>query len=77
MEYTSINQLMELLTPLSLEMKMEIVSRLSKQVQTNENSRKKNKQELLNSLVGAWKDTSESLTDDILKARVISDKNIF
>jgi hypothetical protein len=43
MENTSINKFMELLTPLSVEMKLDIVSRLSEQVKTDFKAKNKSK----------------------------------
>lgn len=74
MEQTIVNRFMRLLSPLSLEVKLEILSKLSTQVKIDFKSKEKSKQDLLNEITGGWKDTEDSLVEDILKARTTNKK---
>lgn len=74
MEQTTVNRFMRLLSSLSLEIKLEILSKLSTQIKTDFKSKEKTKQDLLNEVAGAWQNSSDSLADDILKARTANKK---
>lgn len=76
MEKTIVSKFMRLLIPLSVEIKLEILSRLSTHIRKEYNNSVENKRKLLEELCGAWSDMEDSLSDEILKARTISDKDI-
>ncbi|HFC01337.1 MAG TPA: hypothetical protein ENJ53_11075 [Phaeodactylibacter sp.] len=76
MENIAVVRLMRLINPLSVELKLEILSKLSEDIKANFSSEKINKDKLLDELFGAWADSNDNLAEDILKSRTISDKNI-
>jgi len=76
MENIAVVRLMRLINPLSVELKLEILSKLSEDLKANFRSEKKDKDELLDELFGAWADTNDNLGEEILNSRTNSDKNI-
>ncbi|MEM6768574.1 MAG: hypothetical protein AAF824_07575 [Bacteroidota bacterium] len=61
---------------LSIEGKLELLSQLTEAIKEEVKSSPVDKALLLEELGGAWKDSSDSLAEEILKARSASEKNI-
>ena len=78
MEKVIVNRIMTLINTLSIENKLEILTKLSENLKLNFNPNKNNldKGRLLDELCGAWSDIDENLVDDIINSRSISDKKI-
>ncbi len=76
MEKTIVSKYMRLLIPLSVEIKLEILSKLSTHIRREYNTSEGNKHKLLEDLCGAWSDMEDSLSDEILRSRTVSDKDI-
>ena len=76
MENIVVDRLMRLLRPLSPELKLEIISKLSENVKIDLHSKKSNKENLLNELFGVWSDLKNDISDEILKLRTNSDRKI-
>lgn len=71
-----IRDIMKLLHPLSLTSKLEIISRLTKEVKTGLSVEKEDKSILLNELYGSWRDIGDDVIEEIMKSRTISDRDI-
>lgn len=73
-----IREIMKLLHPLSVSGKLEVISRLTREVKSEipveEEEGRKNR--LLDELYGSWKDMDDNITKDILSHRTISEKEI-
>jgi hypothetical protein len=67
---------MRLLRPLSSDLKLELISKISEDLKVDLNSKKSAKENLLEDLHGSWNDVGDDLVDDIIKNRSISDRNI-
>ena len=67
---------MQLVAPLSTEMKLEILSKLSANLKAEFTVQKNDKLKLLRDLSGSWSDTDDNLAEKILDSRTISDRNI-
>jgi len=76
MNNITLNRLMRLLKPLSTESKLELISKISESLKFDLNRRKSEKEAILEDLFGSWNDIKDDLTEDILKSRSISDRNI-
>lgn len=76
MESVVINRLMRFMKPLSVEVKLEIISRITESLKVDINHEKQDQESLLEELFGAWRNVDESLSTDILAARTVSSKNI-
>ena len=76
MENIVVKRYMRLIEPLAFEVKLELISRIFESLKTNMNKPEVNKEDLLDELYGCWDDVDDSLTDDILSARTMSDKDI-
>ncbi len=77
MENTIISNVMRLLAPLKIELKLELLSRLSESIKKESNfNRGDAKENLLNELSGAWSDTGKNLADEILNERSFSKREI-
>lgn len=72
MEHIAVSRLMRLIKPLSIESKLEILSKLSDNLKVNFKAEKTAKDKLLDELFGAWSDTVDNLANDILESRTIS-----
>ena len=55
-----IREIMKLLHPLSASGKLEIISRLTKELKSDMPTEKQRKHELLDELYGSWKDMDEN-----------------
>jgi len=71
-----INRYLKMFEGLSLELKLELLSKLTDSLKKGVNKPKLDKKHLLNELYGAWKDTEEDMISTIYKSRTISDRNI-
>lgn len=72
-----IRDIMKLLHPLSLTSKLEIISRLTKEIKTGlPVVEKEEKSILLNELYGSWEDIGDDVIEDIINSRTISDRDI-
>lgn len=69
-----IREIMKLLHPLSVSSKLEIISRLTRELRSYLPAEKENKDKLLDELFGSWEDVGENIIEDILGSRTISDK---
>jgi len=77
MENVVIDQLMRLLQPLSRELKLELITRISESLKLDlQHPSSTSKEQQFTELFGAWKNTAPELTDDILQARSSSDRRI-
>ena len=76
MDKIAVSRLMKLINGLSIESKLEILSKLSENVKKSFNSGKHTKENLLDELFGLWNDTNENLANDILESRTSSDKDL-
>ena len=76
MENISINKLMKLIHLLSIENKLEVLSRLSNSLKSDLNENKDRKSELLNELYGSWKNFPENIEIEIINSRNNSDREI-
>lgn len=73
-----INSIMKLIHTLSLEGKLEVMSRLSNEIKADipPQSDNNKKSMLVDRLYGAWKDIDEDVFNSILESRTISDREI-
>lgn len=76
MKSTTVDEFMQLVAPLSTEMKLEILSELSASLKMEFSSQKDDKLKLLRELSGSWSDTDDDLAEQILNSRTVSDRNI-
>lgn len=73
-----INNIMKLIHALSLESKLEIMSRLSSEIKSDipPQSNDIEKSVLVDRLYGAWKDIDEDIFKSILENRTLSERDI-
>ncbi len=73
-----VSKYMNMLAPLNFEVKLAILSKLSENLQSEfaAGPKQKSDDQLLDELYGAWSDMDESILDDIMSSRTISDKEI-
>lgn len=76
MENLLVDRYMKLIEPLSFKLKIELVSKIFENLKININEPELNKEKLLEELYGSWKDVDDSITEDILKYRTSSDREI-
>ena len=76
MENIAVTRLMRLINPLSVESKLEILSKLSENLKMNFNSEENAKDKLLNELFGTWSDSADSLANEILESRTSSSRDL-
>lgn len=76
MDNIAVIRLMRLIKTLSVENKLEILSKLSESLKADFGSIENKKEELLNELFGAWSHMSDELSSDIIKNRSNSDREI-
>ena len=73
--------IMQIIKPLSTEVKLEILSELTANLKANYNVKPENSQKMLDKLFEGWNSdpvlSSDELVEDIYSSRNISDKNIF
>ncbi len=73
MESRAIEEVMRLLKPLSVNMKLEVLSKLSNDLKSDLLEKNEDKSKLLSELFGVWSDFE---VNDLLKDRSISDKDL-
>lgn len=71
MKNIAISRLMRLINPLSIEAKLEILSKLSENLKANFHAERTAKDKLLDELFGAWSDTVDNLSKTILESRSV------
>lgn len=71
-----LKRLMRLLNPLSSELKLELITKISESLKFELNKSKSGKEALLEELSGSWSDLEDDLAEDIINARSISDRDI-
>ncbi|MDX1943102.1 MAG: hypothetical protein SFU99_21240 [Saprospiraceae bacterium] len=77
MENSIVNRYMRLIEPLTLETKLELISKILENLKSGITVKPaSNKEELLEALYGAWSDTDNAMADDIISSRMTSDKDI-
>jgi hypothetical protein len=76
MDHFIINKYWKLIEPLGLELKLELLAKLTESIKNSFKSSKDEKEELLNELFGAWSDIEDSLIEEIYSSRSTTDKNI-
>jgi len=76
MENLIVDKYWRLIEPLPFEIKLELISKIFENIKTNINKPEVNKDELLDELYGSWEDVDDSVVEDILALRTISEKAI-
>lgn len=76
MEKILVNRLIRLISSLSIESKLEILSNLSEVLKIDFKPKNSKKDKLLNELSGSWSTVSEKVTDDIMNSRTSSNREI-
>ena len=76
MENIIVARLMRLINPLSVELKLELLSELSYNIKLRFKNKNNEKEKLLNELFGVWKETNDNLVDDIYSSRNNSSRKI-
>jgi len=76
MENIAVSRLMRLINSLSIESKLEILSKLSDNLKKTFNTEKTTKENLLDDLFGSWSDMSDSVSKDIFESRTNSDRDL-
>ena len=78
MENIAISRLMEMINSLSLESKLEVLSKLSDSLKIDFNSNQSNssKEDLLEELFGAWESFPEGIDQEIIDLRSTSNREI-
>jgi len=78
MENVAISKLMEIINSLSLEAKLEILSKLSYSLKVDfkDEKIKPTKDKLLDELYGAWKDFPNDIEQEIIDLRNVSNREI-
>ena len=76
MDNALINRYMKLLEPLTFDLKLELLSRLSESLKSSAARSVEDKEKLLDKLSGAWSDMDDGLVDEIFKSRSISERVI-
>ena len=69
MENVFVSRLMRLISSLSIENKLEILSKLSENLKVDISAKEDKKENLLNELFGSWSDVDDDLSNEILQAR--------
>ena len=76
MENLLVKRYMRLIEPLPFEIKLELISKIFENLKTKINPVEINKESLLNELYGSWEDINDSITEEILSSRTISEREI-
>lgn len=78
MENIAVNRLMRLINSLSIELKLELLSRLSENVRKGftSDTEKDSREKKLEELFGAWRSTDDELAKNIIQSRTSSDREI-
>jgi hypothetical protein len=72
-----INRIVNFFGALSIESRLDLLSKLSADLKLVELDPKNNrKEQLLDELFGAWSDIDENLSNHIIDSRTVSDKDI-
>lgn len=66
----------KLFETLSMELRLELLSRLTEVIKKGFKKSEEDKSKLLKELYGSWKDIDEEVVKDIYDSRTISDKEI-
>lgn len=75
MKNSIVTRYMRLIEPLALETKIELISRILENLKSGITAKPaSNKEELLESLYGAWSDIEDAMADDIINSRMLSQK---
>ncbi len=72
----SINRLMKLINTLSIEHKLEVLTRISKSIKLNIKKNRKSKEDLLDDLFGAWSEIEIDLAKQLVQSRTDSERKI-
>jgi hypothetical protein len=76
MENLLVSRYLRILEPLGVEVKLELIARLTESIKRGFKKSNNDKQELLNELCGSWSDVSDDIITDIYDARSSSDRGI-
>ena len=76
MENLIVDRYMRLIEPLPFEIKLELISKIFENIKTNINKPEVDKDKLLDELYGSWEDVDNSIVEDILTRRTISEREI-
>lgn len=76
MDNTIVNRYMKLIEPLAINLKLELLSRLSQSLKNNFVKHPQDKEKLLEELSGSWNDVDDDVLKDIYSSRSSSDKEI-
>ncbi len=76
MEEVILNKYVRMFDLLDIETKLELLARLSDNVNKTFREPKKNKSELLESISGSWSTIDDSIIDEIYSSRTISEREI-
>ncbi len=69
MDNTIVNHYMKLIEPLAINLKLELLSRLSDSLKNNFVKQPEDKEELLEEFAGSWSDVEDDLLKDIYNSR--------
>jgi hypothetical protein len=76
MEHAIINRLMRFMKPLSIELKLEIISRITESLKVDLDKKQSSKESLLEELFGAWRNSDQNLSSDIIASRTTSSRDV-
>ena len=76
MEKLLISRYIKLFEVLSLDIKLELLSRLTESIKKGIEQNKKSDKELINELSGSWKDVDDNIIDEIYSSRTVSSRTI-
>ena len=76
MDNTIVNRYMKLIEPLAINLKLELLSRLSQSLKSNFVKQPQDKEKLLEELSGSWNEVDDDVLKDIYSSRSSSDKEI-
>lgn len=76
MEKLLISRYIKLFEVLSLDIKLELLSRLTESIKKGIEQNKKSDRELINELSGSWKDVDDNIIDEIYSSRTVSSRTI-
>ncbi len=71
-----LSTLLRLIAPPRFEWKLALLTRLSAEVQATHAQAGPDPEHLLDTLAGAWQDMPDSLSDDLMQARFLSQRTI-
>lgn len=76
MENAIVNRYMRLIEPLTLETKLELVAKIVENLKSGMTTPGLDKDKLLDKLYGSWGDVNDSIINDIINSRTVSEKEI-